>query len=214
MFLAAFIDGFVSLTADQRRFAQTIYRLLAAGRPAPPAAIAEQAGWPVADVEAQLDAWPAVFRNYDGAVVGFWGLTSEALTDHRMQFDRAGTAWTWCSYDTLFIAPLLDTTAHVTSRCPITGTTVRLTVSPHGVSSLEPDTAVVSLLLPDKPFDDNVRQTLCHYVHFFASPAAADEWTRAHPGTFSLPVADAFEVARRTNAAVFGSVVTAGHDVR
>jgi alkylmercury lyase len=126
-----------------------------------------------------------------------------------MDIDGLGTAWTWCSYDTLFIAHLLGVTARVTSPCPVTGDQVRLVVSPDGASDVDPADAVVSLLEPDAPFDEQVRQTFCHYVLFFASPDAAETWIEDHPGTFWLPVADAFDVARRQNAAVFGALVGA-----
>ena len=206
----AFITGYLTLTADEQRLAQTVYRLLTSGQPARPDAIAAAAGWNVDDVEQRLVAWPAVFPNDDGAVVGFWGLACEPVTDHRMEIDGTGTAWTWCSYDTLFIAHLLGVTARVSSPCPITGEVVRLTVSAGGVADVEPAAAVLSLLTPDAPFDDNVRQSFCHYVLYFASPDAAEKWVGDNPGTFWLPVADAFEVARRTNAAVFPALV-GGH---
>jgi alkylmercury lyase len=152
-------------------------------------------------------AWPAVFRNVNGAVVGFWGLAAEEVSSHRMEVEGFGTSWTWCSYDTLFIPELLGATARVSSPCPTTGEQVRLTVSPGGIADLEPASAVSSLLTPDGRFDDRVMQTLCHYVHFFASPEAAERWTRDNEGTFWLPVADAFEVSRRANARVFPAVV-------
>lgn len=207
---SAFITGYVTLTAEEQRLAQIVYRLLATGQPARPDAIAAAAGWNVDDVEQRLVVWPAVFRNDGGAVVGFWGLACEPVTDHRMDIDGTGTAWTWCSYDTLFIAHLLGVTARVSSLCPVTGDGVRLTVSSSGVADLEPAGAVVSLLTPDAPFDDNVRQSFCHYVLYFASPDAAEKWVGDNPGTFWLPVADAFEVARRTNAAVFPALVGGG----
>ncbi len=203
----ALIDGYVTFSADEQRLAQAVYRLLASGQPVPLEAIAAEAGWAVGDVEERLDTWPAVFRNDDGAVVGFWGLACEPVTGHRMDIDGIGTAWTWCSYDTLFIAHLLGVTARVTSPCPISGDRVRLTVSRDGVADVDPADAVVSLLTPDEPFDDNVRQTFCHYVLFYASPGAAETWIENNPGTFWLPVADAFDVARRTNAAVFPALV-------
>jgi len=206
----ALIDGFPTLNADEQHLARVVYRLLATGQPAPIAAIAAESRWAVGDVEASLDTSPAVSRDDDGAVVGFWGLAAEPVTGHRMDFDGIGTAWTWCSYDTLFIAHLLGVTARVSSRCPITGDPVRLTVSPDGVSDLDPADAVVSLLNPDGPFDENVRETFCHYVLFFASPDAAETWIEDNPGTFWLPVTDAFEVAVRQNAAVFPAVVGAG----
>lgn len=208
----AFISGFMALDEDEQRLAQAVYRLLATGHPARPGAIAAEAAWDVGDVERLVGAWPAVSRDQGGAGVGFWGLACEPVTDHRMDIDGAGTAWTWCSYDPLFIAHLLGVTAHVSSPCPITGDTVQLTVSPSGVIDIMPADAVLSLLTPDAPFDDDVRQSFCHYVLYFASPDAAARWIGDHPGTFWLPVDDAFEVARRTNGAVLPALV--GTDVR
>lgn len=203
----AFIAGYPKMTGEEQRLAQAVYRLLTSGRPAPVDAIAAAAGWARDATEARLDTWPAVFRNGDGAVVGFWGLAAEPVTSHRMDIEGSGTAWTWCSYDTLFIAHLLGVTARVSSVCATTREPVGLTVSPHGVTDVEPAEAVVSLLAPDRPFDDDVRQSFCHYVLFFASPAGAETWTHDHPGTFWLPVAHAFEVAERANAAVFPALV-------
>ncbi len=131
------------------------------------------------------------------------GLAAEAVTGHQITFAGADTAWAWCAYDTLFIPDLLGTYARVTSRCPVTGTAVGLTVSPDGVDGLEPAEASISLLAADAPIDDDVRQTLCQYIDFFASLAAAEQWVLGNPVTFWLPVADAFDVARWTNAAVF-----------
>jgi len=91
----------------------------------------------------------------------------------------------------------------VTSRCPVTGTAVGLTVSPDGVDGFEAAEASISLLAADAPIDDDVRQTLCQYIDFFASLAAAEQWVLGNPVTFWLPVADAFDVARWTNAAMF-----------
>ena len=52
-----------------------------------------------------------------------------------------------------------------------------------------------------EPFDANVIATFCHYVHFFASPAAATTWTAQHDGTFTISLADGMEIARLTNRA-------------
>lgn len=112
----------------------------------------------------------------------------------------------WCALDPLFIVPLLGAPAVVTSTCPTTGEPIRLRVTATGVQALEPASTVVSLLVPDGPFDADVRQTFCHFVHFFASPAAADAWVAANPGGFWLPVADAAEVGRRLAAEAFPAI--------
>lgn len=203
----AFVDGFVPLGADEQRLAEVVYLLVGTGQPASTDAIASHAGWADDDVEERLRSWPAVFWNDAGAVVGFWGLAVGAVTAHRIHLYGIGTAWTWCSYDTLFIPGLLDTTARVSSVCSTTGEPIGLTVTSGGVVDVEPAEAVVSLLLPDGPFGDDVRRSFCHYLLFFTSPDAARDWTDENPGTFWLPVAEAFEVARRVNAAVFPALV-------
>jgi alkylmercury lyase len=130
----------------------------------------------------------------------------EAVSPHAARIADQGAVWMWCALDPLFIVPLLGADAAVSSTCPTSGDPVRLTVTATGVATVEPATTVVSLLMPDCPFDDAVRQTFCHFVHFFASPAAADGRTAQHPGTFWLPVTDAAEVGRRLAARVFPAV--------
>jgi hypothetical protein len=105
---------------------------------------------------------------------------------------------------------LIGATALVTSRCPTTARGISLTVMPHGPSDLRPTEAVVSLLLPDGPFDATVIERFCHFVHFFASPEAAAKWTAEHPGTFTLSVKAAYQLGRLTNRAAWGSAMTTG----
>jgi hypothetical protein len=51
-----------------------------------------------------------------------------------------------------------------------------------------------------------------HFVHFFASEAAAGEWTGRHPGTFTLSPEQGYRPGRRTNQAAFGNALS-GADV-
>ena len=59
------------------------------------------------------------------------------------------------------------------------------------------------MLAPDGPFGHDVVSSFCHFVHFFASEATAESWAADHPGTFTLTVDDAFEVASRSWPALF-----------
>ena len=86
--LAALADRFVAcfpkLNAEERKIFVALYRLLALGEPVPPLQIALRAGAAVHQVNALLDAVPAVYRE-DGKVIGFWGLTLRELSKHRFQ---------------------------------------------------------------------------------------------------------------------------------
>jgi alkylmercury lyase len=200
------LGGFVATPGDQR-VAVAIYELLATGRPARPDEIAERAGASVVEVESCLSAWPATFRDAHGGVTGFFGLTIDPVYSHRIDVEGVGTAWTWCTFDPLFITRVLDVTAVVTSRWPVTRTTVQLTVTPEGVRDVEPSTTAMSMLSPDHASLDNIITSLCRYIMLFATPEAAQSWTSENPGTFVVSIDDGFEMARRMTDRVFGSVL-------
>ncbi|TMK98261.1 MAG: alkylmercury lyase [Actinobacteria bacterium] len=157
---------------------------------------------------AMLERLPGVFRDEQQRVVGFMGLTVVEMGEHRIHLHgRALSAW--CAWDTLFLPDLLGETAGVTSRCPITGEQISLTVLPTGPADLQPADVVVSFLLPEAEFDASVIQRFCHFVHFFASSEAAAEWTAEHPRTFTLSVKEAYELGQLTNRAVWSSATAA-----
>jgi hypothetical protein len=87
----------------------------------------------------------------------------------------------WCAWDTLFITKILGKETHVESADPLTGETVRLTVTLEALQEVRPEGAVVSFLLPTGPFGADVVQSFCHFVHFFASRQSAQRWTADHP---------------------------------
>ncbi|MHB1834417.1 MAG: organomercurial lyase [Solirubrobacteraceae bacterium] len=56
--------------------------------------------------ETPVGRWPRVFRDGDGRVVGFMGLSVVEFGGHRIELDgRRLTAW--CAWDTLFLPGLL-----------------------------------------------------------------------------------------------------------
>ena len=66
-----------------------------------------------------------------------------------------------------------------------------MTVTPEGVESLSHEDAVVSFLIPDEPWDQNVIQGFCHFVLFFTSRGTGERWVAEHDGTLLLSVDDA-----------------------
>lgn len=143
-----------------------------------------------------------------GRVVGLVGLS---LRDHPHRFVVDGrTFHTWCAWDTLFLAPLLDRPADVHSRDPETGAPIRLRVTPGGVE--EAGEVVVSIVAPgapeDAPWDAARAQAVfCQYVHFFASRDSGARWCAARDmpaALLSLP--EAFRLA----ALRFGALIERG----
>lgn len=95
---------------------------------------------------------------------------------------------------------ILGLAAEVSSKCPITGTKVRLVVQPDGIADLQPAGAVVSIVLPDEPSCNCTRESFCAHSYYFASQEVAQSWQTAKPAALLLPVADAALVAREIAA--------------
>lgn len=190
---------------SQQHIALSVYRQLAEGSPASPAAIAARADVPLERVQELLRSWPGVFLDDDQSVIGFWGLTIHELSPtHRIRLDGR-ELFAWCAWDTLFLPGILEARLDVQSDCPTTGETISLTVDPSGIVEISHPDAVVSFLLPNREFDADVIQSFCHFVYFFTSVEAGQSWTAQHPGTFLLSLHDAFDLGRRVNALNFPS---------
>ena len=190
-----------TLDPSEQRTALALYRLLLPGKPVSPSDLAAEVGLDRSDVEAALRRWPGVSRDRKGRIVGFWGLAVRGMP-HKMS-TRAGDITTWCALDPLIIAPLVTERALVESNDPISGERIRLTVTPDGVTDVESPSTLMSMLSPVGAFDHDIVQRFCHFVHFFASEGAGQQWVAEHPGTFLLSISEAFEVANRAWPALF-----------
>lgn len=193
------------LTPVEQEIAVETYRLLARGEPVSLRSIADAAGGSVDQVEESLGSWPLIFWDDQNRVVGFWGLSIDRLEPtHAMQVDGT-TLYAWCAWDTLFVTEILGTEARVSSVDPNDGSVVELTITPDGVIGLEPDDAVVSLLLPDGEFGADTIARFCHRIHFFSSARSAEAWLESRPAVFAISVDEAFELGRLTNRLRLGS---------
>lgn len=103
----------------------------------------------------------------------------------------------WCALDTLLFPLLMRHAARVISTCPATGRPIRLTVTEQGIEDLDPQAAVVSLLLPGEATNIcNAQETICAYGHFFVDREHALSWPDLHPEAVLLSIADAAHLAR------------------
>ncbi|WP_072689141.1 organomercurial lyase MerB [Rhodococcus marinonascens] len=182
---------------------QPLLQVLAQGRPVTVEQIAQATGRTADKVREALTDSPDTEYDEHGSIVGS-GLTQNP-TPHR--YETGGhTLYTWCAMDTLIFPTVLAATAHVNSPCHATGTPVRLTVEPDRVTSVEPATAVVSIVTPNTCA--SIRAAFCNQVHFFADPESATDWLDQHPGATVMPVADAYDLGRPLTQALLAG---AGH---
>src|SRR5579875_1795138 len=122
-----------------------LLRLLADGQPVRIEDLAATAGRPVDDIRQTVASLPDIELDGHGRIVGY-GLTLRE-TPHHFEVDGK-RLYTWCALDTLVFPALLGRSARIDSPCHGTGTPIRITVEPTGVTSVDPETAVVSIVAP------------------------------------------------------------------
>ncbi len=205
---AAALGGlFPALKPEEQRMSLELYRLLAEGTPVPIQRLAERLARHPDDVAKTLRTWPGVFFDQHGDVIGYWGLSPTHETTHRLKTDGR-TLYAWCAWDTLFLPALLGRSADVESARPRTRESIRLTVTPDGVRSVEPGGVVMSFVMPDRDkLQENVVTSFCHFLHFFPSRHEGEAWVTEHPGARVLSLATAFELGRHKNRLQYSDFV-------
>jgi alkylmercury lyase len=189
-----------------RTIALATYRELARGAPAAPQDVARRASVPAKEAAAALRAWPGVFFDDGGRIVGFWGLAIRSMP-HRLRVGNR-ELYAWCAWDALFLPRVLGEDVRVESACRETGEAVRLTVGPAALKEARPPEAVLSFLTPDaSAVQGDVVTGFCHHVHFFRSTDAAQQWLSGRPGMFRLSLAEGFELGRHFNAGRYGALL-------
>lgn len=165
-----------------------LIKLLAQGDPVETADLAAATGRATEEIRTALEAMADTDYDGSGRIVG-QGLTQRP-TRHRFEVDGE-QLYTWCALDTLIFPTILGTSARIESAYQA-GTPVRLRVDKSGVTSVEPVTAVVSLINPEDI--SSVRSSFCNQVHFFASPEEAAPWLENHPDGIVIPVEEAYRL--------------------
>lgn len=180
-----------------------LLRLLAAGAPVTPEALAAAAELPVDEVTRRLAAAPDTEYDEQGRIVG-QGLT---LRPTRHRFTVAGQQlYTWCALDTLIFPTLLGQPADIESESPVSGHPIRVSVSDDGVTSVQPETAVVSLVNPDDL--TSIRSSFCNQVHYFTCTDDAAPWLGEHPEGQIVSVAEAHQLGAALTTHVLAELHT------
>lgn len=200
---------FPVLSPEDQRASIVLLRELARGEVVTISQLARALAAPFDTAEGLVKASalsPFIYADEAGRIQGFFGL-SVAHTHHQLVVN-GHTFWTWCAFDSLFIPELLSETAEIASRDPETSQLIRLRVSPAGVETVEPGGIVLSMGRPDTwdvTSAARVMATACHFIFFFASRASWERWQAKHPETVLLALDEAFALAKRQNAHLFGA---------
>ena len=139
----------------------------------------------------RVDKCPNTERDEQGRDVGL-GLTLRP-TPHRLELEGR-TLFAWCALDALLFPVLLRRAASIESPCRGTGEPVRAEVTHAGIVTVEPPSAVVSIVAARDL--TSVRSVGCNNTHFISSPEAASRWLEKLPEVTILSVEEAFRLGR------------------
>ena len=139
-------------------------------------------------------------RDSNDNIIGLVGLSLNQEWAHRLIVNGRPLR-TWCAWDTLFLPAMLGETVVVESESPLSGTLVRLTVTPNEVENSTPETAVVSVATIDPKVHDvssveAIWSNFCHQVYFFPSVEEAQEWARGKSNIAILTVQEGYELGK------------------
>lgn len=185
-----------NLPEDFWRMGPHIWReMVTTGQPVDPERVATLSGLSADRIVALLRESQAKWDPSGTRVIGYG--VNLIKTPHRYETDGR-TVWVACAIDALMLPLLLGKPATIQSPCAATGNPIRGRVTPTGVEHLEPASAVVSMPVGVLHELAEVEQRGCNETNLYRDAEAASGWLAAnHPNGVLLPVADAFEVARR-----------------
>ncbi|MFV1963032.1 MAG: organomercurial lyase [Acidimicrobiia bacterium] len=186
---------------ESRLLIELYRRLAAEGRPIPAEEVerlAEGAG--ITSEVAGAFVEMAGERDEEGALRGIVGLS---LNRHPHKFLVQGNELTtWCALDPMLIAPIMTEAVELESDDPRNGEPIRVSVSPSGVQTYEPTTAVVSIVIPESGATDNLEtiwKMFCHQVHFFTSRESGEQFFSGRDiEVYFLTMEEAFDLGRLT----------------
>ena len=124
-----------------------IFGLLADGQPISAeqlASVSTESTHQVAEILRQVRDDGAEF-NERGELVGL--VLTLNPTPHEFRVGGRDL-FAWCALDTMFLPGLIGRRARVRSTCPVTGSTIELTVSPTGVADVDPPETVLTVCGP------------------------------------------------------------------
>ena len=133
-----------------------------------------------------------------------WALT---LKPTRHSFRVNGNdMYAWCSLDTILLPGILEAEGEIESTDPVTGETIRLTVTANQVVKVEPAGAVTSIFVPGKTPTETkdgepvigAESKVCRSMLFYESRESAEQALENFPNIAIFTIEEAFNLARKT----------------
>jgi alkylmercury lyase len=168
---------------------------LSKGKPISPSKLASLWEVPIEQVQSVLEAAVANGNaeiDSDGNLVG--GILSLNPTSHRISMNDQ-QLYAWCAYDAIYAPGVVGQTARIESEDPVTGTLIRVVVTPEGVEEVQPEGAVASIVKGNTDMRGGPESPRCTQMLFFESHQSAEQWLLDRTNVAILTVEEVFDLA-------------------
>ena len=182
-----------------------LYQLLGDGVAVHRTALAEWLGLSPAQVDVLLNDVPRSTIDFDatGTITAFGGL-SLTPANHRIKVEHR-ELYTWCVFDALFLPEILDKSATASTRCPTTGETIDIEMTPGAILSSRPSEPVMTIVAPDRAACcENLRGAFCNHVNLFVDERAFRDWAADRSDVAHVSLEEAHELALQRNRHRYG----------
>jgi len=184
-----------------RHILKYLFSLLAEGRPVSVNRLVEASGATSESVELAL-AGGRVEVDDNNQITQLYGVTL-SQTLHRVETEHT-ILFTCCSLVSHVVPRVLARQGRVTSIDPVTGDPVRLLIAPEGLVSVEPKSAVASMIVTDEiDLEEDAPLSFCDHVHHFTTRSAATEFIERNPGRYEISLSELDAAARMLYSAVW-----------
>lgn len=171
-------------------------QLLSKGEPVSPNRLAESWGMPLEQVQAifeQASALGTLQLDDAGNMVG--SAISLLPTNHKLQVNEK-TLYAWCSYDAIYAPGVIGSDVVIDSADPLTNESIRIKVSPDGVTASKPEGVVTTVVSMDADSRGGADSPRCSQMQFFASEENARRWSVDYPEVSIMTLDQLFDLAR------------------
>lgn len=184
-----------ALELDLRVTIRTM-QALSKGKPVSPTQLAAIWEMPVEQVSVILNQANENGRaeiDANGDLVG--GVLSLNPTPHEVLIGNEHL-YAWCAWDAIYAPGVVGKPAHIISKDPVTGETIKVSMTTTGIETVQPESAVVSVVGTEVDMRGGPESSRCTQMLFFESRESAKQWVQNHKGVFILTLEEAFELAK------------------
>jgi len=179
-----------------------LFPLLAEGKPVSPKRLAELTGNDLVLVEKALISG-RTSRDEEGNVIELFGIM-QMPARHRIQIGQV-CLFSCCALVAQMVPILLGKPTRIESVDPISNRLVTLDTSPSGIQSVEPLSAVGTLVITNQEeVSTDVRSAFCTHVHHFPDVESAQEFIAKDSRRYLVTIQQFNEASHRLCTAIWG----------